>query len=83
MRAARPFGADRAILTAAYVWTNVARRLLFWLGLIFTRPLSATAGDFFNKPMSDGWLAVRRPLASAVIAVFIVVCIVVFLQRAG
>ena len=43
----------------------------------------ATVGDFLDKPVSDGGLALSRPLASAVIAVFIVVCVLVLPQRAG
>ena len=36
---------------------------------ILTRPLGATAGDFRDKPISDGGGAMSRPLASAVVAV--------------
>jgi uncharacterized membrane-anchored protein len=53
------------------------------MAFILTRPLGATAGDFFDKPISDGGLNVSRPLASAIIAVFIVICIVVFPPRPG
>ena len=66
-----------------YFWTNISRVLLFWAAFILTRPLGATVGDFLDKPVSDGGLALSRPLASAVIAVFIVVCILLIPQRAG
>ena len=36
-----------------------------------TRPLGATVGDLLDKPVSHGGLNLSRPLASAVIAVFI------------
>jgi uncharacterized membrane-anchored protein len=57
--------------------------LLFWAAFILTRPLGATAGDFLDKPVSDGGLNFSRPLASAIIAVFIIICILIFPQRAG
>jgi uncharacterized membrane-anchored protein len=57
--------------------------LLFWTAFILTRPLGATVGDFLDKPVSDGGLALSRPLASAVIAAFIVICVLVLPQRAG
>jgi uncharacterized membrane-anchored protein len=77
------FAAGLAIILGLYVWTNVSRVLLFWMAFILTRPLGATVGDFLDKPTTDGGLALSRPLASAVIAVFIVVCLLILPQRAG
>jgi uncharacterized membrane-anchored protein len=77
------FGAGLALLAAAYYWTNMSRVLLFWAAFILTRPLGATVGDLLDKPVNDGGLALSRPIASAVLAVFIVACIVVLPQRAG
>lgn len=77
------FAAGLAILAAGYVWTNVSRVGLFWLAFILTRPLGAAIGDFLDKPVSDGGLALSRPIASAVLAVFIVACILLLPQRAG
>jgi uncharacterized membrane-anchored protein len=77
------FAAGLAILAAAYFFTNTSRVLLFWAAFILTRPLGATVGDFLDKPVSDGGLALSRPIASAVIGAFIVVCIFVLPQRAG
>jgi uncharacterized membrane-anchored protein len=77
------FAAGLAVLAAAYFWTNTSRVLLFWAAFILTRPLGATVGDFLDKPLSDGGLAWSRPIASAVIGAFIVVCILVLPQRAG
>jgi uncharacterized membrane-anchored protein len=48
-----------------------------------TRPLGATAGDLLDKPVSDGGMNFSRPLASLIIAAAIVICILVFPQRAG
>ena len=77
------FAAGLAVLAALYFWTNVSRVLLFWAAFILTRPLGATVGDFLDKPLSHGGLALSRPLASAVIAAFIVVCVIVLPQRPG
>jgi uncharacterized membrane-anchored protein len=77
------FAAGLVMIAAAYFWTNVSRVFLFWAAFILTRPLGATVGDFLDKPISDGGLALSRPIASAVIGVFIVVCILVLPQRAG
>src|ERR1700710_2591916 len=67
------FGAGLTALAALYLWTNVSRGTLFWAAFILPPPLGATVGDLLDKPVSDGGLALSRPLASAVIAVFIVV----------
>jgi uncharacterized membrane-anchored protein len=77
------FAAALAIVCALYIWTSTSRVLLFWAAFILTRPLGATVGDFLDKPVHDGGLALSRPLASAVIAVFIVACVSVLPQRAG
>ena len=77
------FGAGLAALAIAYYRTNVSRVSLFWAAFILTRPLGATVGDFLDKPISHGGLALSRPIASAVIAVFIVACIPFMPQRAG
>jgi uncharacterized membrane-anchored protein len=77
------FGAGLAALAAIYYWTNVSRVFLFWAAFILTRPLGATVGDFLDKPTSDGGLALSRPIATAVIGVFMITCIAMLPQRAG
>lgn len=77
------FAAALALIAAAYFFTNVSRVLLFWSAFILTRPLGATVGDFLDKPTIDGGLAFSRPLATAIIAVFIIACIMILPQRAG
>lgn len=77
------FGAGLVVVVAAYYWTNISRVGLFWVAFILTRPLGATVGDFLDKPVSHGGLNLSRPIASAVIAVFIVGCLVLLPQRAG
>jgi uncharacterized membrane-anchored protein len=83
MGGAAVFGLAIALVGAAYYWTNVSRVGLFWVAFILTRPLGATVGDFLDKPLSHGGLALSRPIASAIIAVFIVGCILLLPQKAG
>ncbi len=77
------FAVGLALVVAAYYWTDISRVLLFWAAFILTRPLGATVGDLLDKPLHDGGLALSRPIASAVIAVFILGCLFLLPQRAG
>ncbi|MBN9532106.1 MAG: hypothetical protein J0H30_03895 [Alphaproteobacteria bacterium] len=77
------FGAALAVVAALYFWTGISRVLLFWAAFILTRPLGATVGDFLDKPLNHGGLALSRPLASAVLAVAIVALVLLLPQRAG
>ena len=72
-----------AMVVAVYYWTRVSRTLLFWIAFVLTRPLGAVVGDFLDKPISAGGLAMSRYVASLVLLAFIVVCILVFPQRAA
>jgi uncharacterized membrane-anchored protein len=77
------FGAGLAVVAAAYFWTELSRVLLFWVAFILIRPLGATVGDFLDKPLDQGGLALSRPIASAVLAALIVGCILILPQRTG
>lgn len=77
------FGAGLTLVVLAYFFTNISRVSLFWIAFILTRPLGATVGDFLDKPVHDGGLALSRPLASAVLFVFIAGCILLLPQRPG
>ncbi len=81
--AAVVFGAMLAVLVALYFWQRVSRVLLFWAAFILTRPLGAAVGDFLDKPLDHGGLAFSRPVASAVLGVAILACILILPQRAG
>ncbi len=71
------------IFAVLYFTTKVSRVFLFWAAFILTRPLGATVGDFLDKPLGKGGLELSRPLASAVLAVVIIVLIMVLPQRPG
>ncbi|WP_286774454.1 hypothetical protein, partial [Sphingomonas sp. 66-10] len=77
------FGALLTVLAALCFMTSTSRVALFWAAFILTRPLGATVGDFLDKPVAKGGLEFSRPLASAILAVVIVVLILVLPQRAG
>jgi len=81
--AALIFGAMLAVLAALHFWRRVSGVLLFWAAFILTRPLGAAVGDFLDKPVDHGGLAFSRPLASGVLIVAILACILLIPQRAG
>ena len=70
------FAAGLALVAAAYYWTKISHTILFWAAFVLTRPLGAMVGDFLDKPHASGGLALSRYTASAVLAVFIVLCII-------
>ena len=82
-RGALIFLAALGAVVALYWWTGVSHVALFWIAFILTRPLGATVGDFIDKPVADGGLALSRPLASLVIAGVMVALLVVLPQRPG
>jgi uncharacterized membrane-anchored protein len=69
------FAAGLATAAAAYYWTAISRTTLFWAAFVLTRPLGATVGDFLDKPLDHGGLALSRYTASAFLAVLILICI--------
>lgn len=79
--AAAIFGALLIFIAGAYLWTGISHTLLFWAAFVLTRPLGAVLGDFLDKPVASGGLALSRYSASAVLLVFIAACIMIFKQR--
>lgn len=77
------FGALLALVAAAYYWTNISRTVLFWVAFILTRPLGAVVGDFLDKPLSAGGMALSRYSASTALFAFMLACILIFKQRAA
>ena len=72
-----------ALVAAAYYRTTISRTTLFWAAFILTRPLGAVVGDFLDKPVNAGGLALSRFSASAALLVFIMACIFIFPQPAA
>src|SRR5579863_7668471 len=71
------------VVAGAYYFTKLSRTFLFWAAFILTRPLGATLGDKLDKPHELGGLAFSRITASAILVGVMVLCIVLFPQRAG
>jgi len=83
MGSAAVFGALLALVAIAYYRTTLSRTLLFWTAFVLTRPLGAVVGDFLDKPLNAGGLALSRYAASAVLLLFMVTCMMIFPQRAA
>lgn len=77
------FAALLAGVVMAYYRTAISRTALFWAAFILTRPLGAVVGDFLDKPVTDGGLALSRYSASAVLIGSILCMILLFRQRAA
>lgn len=82
-RSALVFSGMLLIVAFMYFKTKVSRTGLFWAAFILTRPLGAVVGDFLDKPINHGGLALSRYSASGILLVAIVLCISLFKQRAG
>lgn len=81
--AALVFGVLLAVIAATYRWTRVSPTALFWVAFILTRPLGAVVGDFLDKPLSEGGLALSRYSASAILIGLVGLCLVIFPQRSA
>jgi len=81
--AALIFGGLLALLAVLYYRTAVSRTALFWSAFILTRPLGAVVGDFLDKPVSHGGLALSRYSASLALLAAMVICIFAFPPRAA
>ncbi|HEY2347158.1 MAG TPA: hypothetical protein VGH80_15000 [Xanthomonadaceae bacterium] len=77
------FGCALALLAAAYFWTRISRTALFWAAFILTRPLGAVLGDFLDKPVDHGGMALSRYTASLVMFAVIAVIVLLLPQRAA
>lgn len=76
------FGSILLVILGLYFWTKISRTVLFWSAFILTRPLGAVIGDYLDKPIEKGGLALSRYSASAVLLVVIVFFILRFSQKA-
>lgn len=75
------FGSILAVIAGVYYFTEISRTVLFWAAFIITRPLGAVIGDFLDKPVSNGGLAMSRYSASAALLVAILLCIFIFSHK--
>ena len=77
------FGGLLLLVVSVYYFTSISRTLLFWTAFIITRPLGAVVGDFLDKPIMAGGLALSRYSASVTLIAIIIACILIFPQHAG
>lgn len=70
-----------AIIWAASRFTTLSRTALFWAAFILTRPLGAVVGDFLDKPVASGGLALSRYSASLTLALIIIAFLWLLPQR--
>jgi uncharacterized membrane-anchored protein len=76
------FAAGLAAVLALYAFTRTSRAALFWAAFILTRPLGATVGDFLDKPVAAGGLALSRYTASAALVAAMLLLVLLLPQRA-
>jgi uncharacterized membrane-anchored protein len=76
-------GAVLLMIVALHYRRLVDGVILFWAAFILTRPLGAVVGNFFDKPLDSGGMAISRPLITAVLGGLIVFFLVMFPQRPG
>jgi uncharacterized membrane-anchored protein len=75
------FFALLGLVVAAYFFTRISRVVLFWAAFVLTRPLGAVIGDFLDKPVASGGLALSRYAASGVLLAFMAASLVLVPQR--
>lgn len=68
-------------IAIAYYRTPISRTALFWFAFVLTRPLGAVVGDFLDKPISYGGLALNRYSASATLVLLILTGILMFQKK--
>ena len=79
--AAAVFGGLLLVTALLYYFTSISHVILFWAAFILTRPLGAVVGDFLDKPVAKGGLALSRYTASLALLMVIVALILVFPQK--
>jgi len=76
------FAAGLVLVIVLYYRTQVSRSVLFWAAFILTRPLGATVGDFLDKPIANGGLALSRYAASGALVAGMLLLVFLLPQRA-
>lgn len=77
------FSALLVLVALALGLTRISRTVLFWCAFVLTRPLGAVVGDFLDKPLAQGGLALSRYAASAALLALIALAVAALPQRAA
>lgn len=75
------FGGTLVLVAALHARRAIPATVAFWLAFVLTRPFGAVLGDFLDKPLADGGLALSRFGASAVLLAGIVAGVLWLPQR--
>jgi uncharacterized membrane-anchored protein len=75
------FGGLLCIVAALHFATRASRTLLFWAAFVLTRPLGAVVGDFLDKPLAHGGLAISRYAATLLLLGLIAAGVALLPQR--
>jgi uncharacterized membrane-anchored protein len=81
--AAIGFSALLLLIVAVHYATRTSKTILFWSAFVLTRPLGAVVGDYLDKPVAEGGLALSRYAASGALLVFMIVCLWLIPSRAS
>jgi uncharacterized membrane-anchored protein len=81
--AAAIFGGLLLVLVALHFLTRMSKTVLFWSAFVLTRPLGAVVGDFLDKPLDHGGLALSRYTASFVLLAAMALLIALLPKRAA
>lgn len=68
-------GSAMVLILAAHYLTPTSATLLFWMAFVLTRPLGATVGDFFSKPLAKGGLDLGTVGSSAALTAILAVLV--------
>ena len=71
------------LLVILHFRSKISKTALFWMAFILTRPLGAVVGDYLDKPLAAGGLALSRYSASVVLMGFILLCLFMFQHHAA
>jgi len=76
------FGSALLLLLLLHYRRAVNGVILFWAAFILTRPLGAVVGNFFDKPVDHGGLALGRPTLTFVMLCLMIASLILFPTRA-
>jgi uncharacterized membrane-anchored protein len=74
-KSALVIGGVMVLILAAHYFTSISGTLLFWIAFVLTRPLGATVGDSFSKPLEKGGLGLGTVGTSATLTAILLVAI--------
>lgn len=74
--AALVIGVILLVMAIAMKFTPISNTLLFWIAFVLTRPLGASAGDFFSKPTEVGGMGYGT-IGATLILTFVLVSLIV------